>query len=621
MNKRTNFLTQEQIVKFLSSTDLFSGIPAVALHDIAAQLEPVYLAGKDTLFHQNTTGDSLYLLIYGLLRVIKENSNGSSSVLADLSAGSIVGEIACLISEPRTASVYAIRDSVLLKMSRKLFDQFVEKYPLAMMKIARHSVKRMVMPKEINQPQHVTCFALVPAGDYQLSMDFSHLFMSKLSEYGKTLLLTEDIFDEIVGKGAANTPLENAKSAEIVAKIHELESKYRFLVYVANKANSWAERCIRQVDKIILIGQHNANPDLGEIEHLLFKQNTKLTPNVNLVLIANKDQQILTGTNDWYTGRTISQHHHIRLDVDKDFNRMIRLMTGNGYGVVLSGGAAAALSHVGTLKALKELNIPIDFIGGTSMGAIIAGLAALELDCPTIINMLEDFLQKFSRHIDYTLPIMALLKGQVLGRLLRSSFGEDNMIEDLWINYFCVSTNLGTNATCVHEKNLMWKAIRASISLPGIFPPVHDEFNSILIDGGILNNLPIDEMKKRINSGKIIASSLKIKNQTLFKSGELEEDTLSGWYLFFKHILLHKLWQNETKKKKNFLSIYRIIHHSMLIASSKHQLETMKMADYNVVIDVQETWMLDFKPMKKIIELGYQTAMQQLQDTDLISRQ
>lgn len=615
MSQPGNSLTTEQIAEFLSTTDLFEKISIDVLTEMAKEFKIMYLAGDEVLFHQNELADSLYLVMYGFLHVLKEQSDGKKRIIAELGSGSAVGEIACLVDVTRTATIYAVRDSILLQMTRQVFDGFLQKYPMAMMGVARQSVERLIMPVNHAIKSRISCFTLIPSSNFSGIESFSQLFVEKLSHYGETLLLNEAQFDKIHGKGSAQTSLDSAKSAEIISWIHTLESTYRYIVYVASETGHWAARCLRQADKIILVAQYADSTRLNDLERSVFVKKSEKPSNVELVILADSSLKFASGTSNWFAQRHISQHYNLRMDRSSDISRFIRLVSGHGLGLVLSGGGATALAHLGVIRAIEELEIPLDYIAGTSMGALIGGVLALDLDYRTLVQNIERVFREFSSHVDYTLPVSAMLKAKVLKNLMRDSYGEDTKIEDLWQKYFCVSTNISTSEIAVHDHSLLWKAIRSSISLPGVFPAVHDEFNRIHVDGGILNNLPVDVMKERINGGKIIASSLKI-NQKI-SSQEYEEDTTSGWYLFVKHKLLPRLTGGRERPKKTFIPIERVILDSMLLGSNKHQEAMVAKADYNVLIDIKSYGLLNFKPLREIMDIGYRQALIALDHSDL----
>lgn len=616
MTKKTNTLSIDSIAKFLSTTELFKNIPLPILKEIALSFQIIHLAGDEILFHEKDHGDSLYVVMYGYLQATHLLDNGQNTIIGELGSGSVIGEIACLIDIPRTATICAVRDSILLKMNRDTFDSLLQKHPHAIMGITRQCINRLVAPKQ--SPLSITYFTLIPAGSFSNLINFSHIFVEKLSKYGNTLLLTEEIFDEIHGKGAAQTPLDSAKSTEIISWLHEQESKYRFIVYVTKELSAWSERCLRQADKIFLIGQLNESPQLNNLEQLAFIKKSNISSNIELVLLTDKSIKFASGVKNWLLNRPVVQHYNIRLNKENDLNRFIRLITGNALGLVLAGGGATAIGHMGVIRVLEELNIPIDYIAGTSMGAMIGATLALEMDYQSIINLMDYVFNKFCSNLDYTLPVSSLLKARVLGSLMREAYGEDTLIEELWQKFFCTSTNISCNELHIHEESLLWRAVRSSCSLPAILPPLHDQNNHIHVDGGILNNMPVDIMQERINRGKILASSLKINPK--ISTIKFEEDTASGWYLFVKHILLPKFKRNRMEQTKDFVSIATVIHDSMILGSDKHQKAMIERADYNIILDIDDFGLLNFKAMREIIDIGYQQAENILQENDLVKQ-
>ncbi len=174
----------------------------------------------------------------------------------------------------------------------------------------------------------------------------------------------------------------------------------------------------------------------------------------------------------------------------RDLARLARLATGKARGLVLGGGGARGLAHLGVLEALAEADLPIDFLGGTSMGAVVAASVAMDLAPATIRQQMAATFVGQNPLNDYTLPFHALTRGLKVDTALRHQFGEAR-IEDLWLPYICISSNLTTGEAAVHRSGDLATALRASIAIPGLLPPVVSE-DGILVDGGMMNNLPAD---------------------------------------------------------------------------------------------------------------------------------
>lgn len=612
MPKKKLNITTEKIIEFLSQTDLFTNMTTNALREIAKGFSVEYVAGRKILFSQADNPSCLYVLMYGLLCAIKEYDDGTSKKIGEIRPGSVVGEIGCLFDVARTASVYAIRDSVLLKMTKKTFSTLLKVHPNIMLGIAKESVQRLVNPKKTSFRQGSFSFTLIPAGKYSDIEEFSQIFAKKLSKYGNVLLLTRPIFKKLYGNMVDKISMQNT---QVLSCIHELETKYKFLVYIAPERNNWSDICLRQADKILLIGNYGEDPTLNDIEATIFTRDSDsdVKPTIDLLLLFADIPQFVNVT-PWLNKRRLSEHHKVRVNRTEDLERFVRLITGNSLGLVLSGGGSLALAHVGVYKALQEANITVDYVSGSSMGGLVAALIAMEVDYKTMTEMLEKQLISFQKNVDYTFPIIALIRAKLLDKLLQESFGKNLLIENLWQKYFCVSTNISINKVNVHDSGILWKAIRASLSLPGILPVVFNDKKQILVDGSIINNLPVDIMQGKINNGKILASAVRNREMQPMTLS-YQEYTSSGLSLFYKYFLLPKFKKTHVNKKIKLLNIASIVQSSMIIGSNNHQQKMLEQADFSVELDVRKFSMINFYPIHKIINAGYKQAIVALENS------
>ena len=172
-------------------------------------------------------------------------------------------------------------------------------------------------------------------------------------------------------------------------------------------------------------------------------------------------------------------------------------------GVVLSGGASYGLAHIGVLKELEKNNVPIDVITGTSMGALVGGMYAAGVST----SQMEEILQKFSRRkiVDFNIFALiddGLLYGKKVFNFLKKYLG-DKKIEDCKIKFCSVATDLNTGKKVVIDSGNLVDAIRASISVPGLFKPIKKD-GMCLIDGGGSDNMPIEEARK-LGAEKVLA--------------------------------------------------------------------------------------------------------------------
>lgn len=267
------------------------------------------------------------------------------------------------------------------------------------------------------------------------------------------------------------------------------------------------------------------------LSELALKLSSKANPNIKLKFENVKSRAIasLVRLNERvnYTEETSAVHKN-------DFLRLARILSNQSVGLVLGGGGSRGISHVGVVTALEKHGIPVDMIGGTSIGSFVGGLYAKEYNSVSIYGMTK----KFSRRIgsiwrsilDLTYPVTSYITGYEFNRGIWKVFGY-HQIEDFWIRYFCNSTNITNSTMEIHETGYAWRFIRASMSLAGLLPPI--TFNgSMLLDGGYLDNLPVLEMKNRGAKYIIAVDVGSIDDRTPMNYG----DTLSGFWVLLNRI-------------------------------------------------------------------------------------
>ncbi|EGW33958.1 uncharacterized protein SPAPADRAFT_49048 [Spathaspora passalidarum NRRL Y-27907] len=368
-----------------------------------------------------------------------------------------------------------------------------------------------------------------------------------------------------------------------------LEEEYATVVYICDTPvrSNWTNACISQGDCILLLADADdpsGATTIGEYEQLLIKMKT--TARTDLCLI-HQDKYVIPGsTSVWIKSRLwVQGHHHIQMNFEtrhedavpksfltswadriarsnpslqikfqevknavigrqkhrmrtksdprykNDFLRLARILSNEAVGLVLGGGGSRGLSHVGVVTALERHGIPIDLIGGTSIGSFVGGLYARDYEFVSIYARTKQFSKRVSAMwrmvLDFTYPVTSYITGYEFNRGIWKVFGFTE-IEDFWIRYFCNSTNITNSTMEIHETGYSWRFIRASMSLAGLLPPI--AFNgSMLLDGGYLDNLPVNEMKKKGAKYIIAVDVGSIDDRTPMNYG----DTLSGFWVLF----------------------------------------------------------------------------------------
>jgi predicted acylesterase/phospholipase RssA len=587
------------IIQFLSSLDLFKKLDQTALDDLAKSLTLLSIGGGQTLIQQGQTDASLYILFQGRLRVYID-----AKEVADIALGQMVGEISLLTSQPRTASVKAIRDSTILKFSKEAFEKFKQKDREAVIDMAQMAIKRLISkPKPTQAGENIITICVGPAGTSN-HIPFLRKLVDHLDKIKPTLFMTKERLNAHFGQEVAEAPIHHKDNLKINEWLNSLEEKWGYIVYeMESDLSPWTERCIRQADRLILVAEESISTELNEIEKQLFSQREESgIPSPYLDIVFLHPEKKASGTSLWLEKRPLDNYHHLRLNSEEDFGRLIRFLTGKAFGVVLNGGGIRGFSHAGVMKAFEELKIPIDFIGGSSAGAMVSAMYTVFGAEKTIEICLSKEVAKGSS--DFTFPLISLLRGKNASDLYHK-YGEEIMIEDTWTRFFCVSTNVSEGKLEIHQRGLIWKAVRASTSLPGIFPPLFNEKGDMLVDGSVLDNMPVGVMRKLLGGGKIFAVNCHM-DIAPFPKLMFQETWFSGWKLLFQK------WNPFRKKELQYPSILDILRTSLSIAAEELQKKMEKEADYLLKLDTSAYALLDYENREKIIALGYQKAKEEL---------
>lgn len=584
---------------------IFGELDDVMFKTILPFLEWKELPGNEYLFHQGDEGDSLYILVSGRLQVIIVRPGEPALTVGEITRGETVGEMALFNGAPRSAAIVAVRDSVLVRISREAFEQIISKYPTVVMNITRLIIDRL-NERNSGKPtmSQVVNIAVVPLSR-QLDMTaFMQSLLGEMKEFGSVLSLSATAINQrLQQEDIAHATQDSYAYHHLSAWLDEQETSHEYLLYESEYGTSeWTKRCLRQADEIILVADSNDTPDLKEIETRLLGGKEVLTTARQVLLLMHDPNKSISRTREWIEQRSVKAFHHIEKQSRKDMGRLARFLTGNANGLVLSGGGAKGLAHIGVHRALEERGIPIDMVGGTSIGSIIGSFIGLCWPSEELHRRTRKaFLSNPTPISDYNvLPIISLLKGRKLEGLLKDFLGE-TQIEDMRLNYFCVSSNLTQTQATVHQKGCLWRSIRASISLPGVFPPTLLN-KDLHIDGGIFNNLPIDVMEGK-GLKNIIAVDLDVTNT---KQSEFHKIP-STW-----DIIKSKF--GGKRKYYQIPSLMSTLIQSTTLNSDHKTRRIRSRANLFFNPDLTNFGLIEWKAFDKIVEAGYENAMQVLEE-------
>jgi NTE family protein/lysophospholipid hydrolase len=593
-------LLRTQLADALSA--LFGPLEQAALHELQAAVEWCHLGPGELLFRAGEPGDALYLVVNGRLRATASDSSGRQRLLGEIGRGECVGELALLSGEPRMATVCAVRESDVVRLSQELFARLLEQHPRAMLQIARLVARRAQPTLGRPVPSPAATFALVPAGPDVPLAAMAAALADALASLAPTLLLDAERLDTALGRpGTAQTPPAAPTNIALSGWLSQRAASYRYVVYLADPHwSEWTRRCLRQADLVLIVGRAGDDPTPGQIEQAMAEMGVQAR--TDLLLIHPDDTAQPSGTRAWLEPRTLFTHHHARLGRVDDLRRLARRLTGRATGLVLGGGGARGFVHIGAIRALDEAGIDIDMIAGTSIGALIGAAYARGQSWQELAAIAARFSSR-KQLIDLTLPLVSFAAGRKVSRFYRHHFG-DEQIEDLWRPFFCISSNLSNATPERHERGPLWAAIRASSAIPGIFAPVQHENGDVLVDGGVMNNFPLDVMREVYEAGVVIGVSAapshdKSRN---YRFGE----SVSGWRVLAGRLGLAK----KVRVPSLFGSMLRTIEiNSVYITRSP---AFRQLADLIIQPPVEQFRVLDFDAHATIIEVGYQAAREQI---------
>ncbi|MFO1516854.1 MAG: patatin-like phospholipase family protein [Lysobacterales bacterium] len=560
----------------LAGTAMFRHLDEAQRRELAGRCEWFALPGGATLFEHGDASDALYLLRSGSLGAFRGDGHaGPPHLIGVVAAGETVGELGVIVDQPRSATVRALRDSELLRLSREAFQSLVERQPRAMLEAARVAVERLVA-RSAGQPLSAPrTLAILPQSRSTDAAAFAAALQLALADYGRCSMLD-------AGSGGDHT------SAWFAAR----EAEARYVLYVADvedRHRDWRELCVRQADALVLLADANAVP--GPWPDIACASATAALHRPRHLVLLHTQGEIRRGAGRaWLAQTPGARLHHVR--GARDAERVARLIVGRSLGLVLSGGGARGFAHIGVVRALREAGLRIDTVGGTSIGAIIgAGVAADWSD--------EEMLERYRRAFvdgaplrDYTLPFVAMTRGARVARLLREAFGARD-IEDLALPYFAVSANLTGGTAVVHREGPLWLWLRASCAIPGVLPPVLHR-GQVLVDGAVINNLPTDVMREE---GVADVAAVDIGADDVLHAGTEEFCTPPAWRLLWDR--LHR------PRRPGLLSI--LLRAGMVNAEAASHARRA-LASLLLTPPLGDVELLDWKAYERAIELGYRYA-------------
>lgn len=555
----------------LRALPLFRHFDDAALAELGEGLQWFAMPGGASLFEQGDPSDAFYVLKSGSLGAFRTDADGITHLAGVVAAGETVGEVGMIVDMPRNASVRALRDSELLRLSRTNFDKLAAHHPEAVLVMARLAVRRMSTRDADGANSAPHTFAVLRHDNGVDARGFARDLVDMLGHFGSATLV-----DQQSAKG------------KLSSWFNELEVHSRFVVYLADADDEWQAQCVRQADCLLLLA--NAREEPGRWPASACSDASSALSRPRHLILLHPADLVAGAARRWLKVTPDIPHHHVR--GTPDVRRVARLLTGRSLGLVLSGGGARGFTQIGVVRALREAGLEIDRVGGTSIGAIIGAGVALEWSDE---EMFDNYYRSFvsGRPLrDYTLPMVALTRGRRVAMLLREQFGARD-ITDLPLPYFCCSSNLSSGQLVTHRDGPLWLWLRASCAIPGVLPPVCHR-GQVFVDGAVMNNLPTDIMHG-MQPGAIAA--VDIGADDALRTNLEEFYTPPWWKLMFDF------------KRNSRPGIFDILIRSGMVNAEMASAERCHLASLLLKPPVTDIGLLDWKSYERAVEVGYHYAL------------
>ena len=589
-------LLEQHLRAFLGDIDA----EAIAL--LRKHLEWIAVAAGQALMVQGEVGDSMYLSISGRLKVYIVDDAGVEHMVREMARGQVIGEMSLYTDEPRSATVIAVRDSVLVRLAKADFNRLVASSSQLSIALTRQIIKRLQSAQKRSTEARPVTLAIFPVTTGIALDEFAASLAEQLQKIGKVRIVDAASVDgDLQEAGLAQSAVDDVDAKKRIALyLDRIEAAHDFVILVGDpQPTPWTQRCTGACDEVLLLADASQPPALHEIElKCLAQRHGRARAAETLVLLHPPELRCPIGTRAWLDRRAVSSHVHLRRGLDRDMARLARLQSGTAIGLVMAGGGARGCAHLGIYRALQEHGIEIDFVGGTSIGAIMATLVASDRPLEEVlaisrrafaINPTGDF---------NFIPLLSLIAGRRVRKLVQTAtfelLGRKADVEDLWKNCFVVASNYSQASEQVILRGDLGKAILASIAIPGALPPVlHD--GDLLCDGGTFNNFPVDVMRRMRGVGKVIGVDL-----SFGKARRIDHDEVPGSWA-----LLRDRLRPRAQRRYRFPSLVSYLMNVTILYSKSRQIESKKLTDLYFNPPLLRVGMLEWKKFDSIVQQGH----------------
>jgi predicted acylesterase/phospholipase RssA/CRP-like cAMP-binding protein len=548
---------------------LFDSLHGEQLDQLVGKFDGVRLMTGDVLMTEGDHADALYIVRHGRLRAVVGEAD---LLVGEIGKHQVVGEMAVITDQPRAATVRAMRDTDLYRLPASAFGALVQHHPEMLRPFATVVVERLrtaiIKPAKPSLPATIVIVMLAAADVRQ----FADQLAAALAPFSTAVITSDDA----------------ARHDDAAGWLLDIENEVDLSILIADREpTEWTRRCLRHADHVEWIVDDTTTEadDLLSQDRLCAARFREVP--VHLVSMYGT----VPTTPRWLSTQDFASYVNIRLDSVTDVDRLARLITGRANIVVLGGGGARGFAHFGVARALHEAGIPVDGIVGTSAGAVIGGLIARVGDPLEAQELMLDWFESVRWRRDFNPPRLAVTSGRLMTEGLQD-LGGGLAIEQLPIGFAAVSCDLVSAGPFVHDRGPLWQAIRSSGSVPGLFPPVQVG-DRLLVDGGLVANMPTEIARRRHPNARIIAVDVG-DPAGIVTGGVTADGIVSGWERLRKRthhdtVTLTRLLMRLTELGRN---------------------DSTESADVTITPDVRGFGITETKHAREIIARGYAAGVE-----------
>lgn len=598
---------RELLAHFLKSN--FGASDDDTLTVLRDSMDWLELSAGEVLMQQGQPGESVYLSLSGRLRVYVRDAAGQQRLVRELGRGEVTGEMSLFSGGPRSATVVAIRDTVLARLDKSHFLQLLTHAPQVSIAMTQKIIERLQSQDQQHGPPAPVMITLQPISEGVDARAFAQSLSQALGAFGRACWAD------------AGTLAQRADNAGVhpdawALALDALESQHDFVLLVADAVPSaWSRLCQHHSDEVLLLASAG-QPARSHATETTPLDDTRQRSEAaeTLVLLHPADTASPRGMAAWLARRPVAGHINMRQNFSADMQRLARLLSRNAVGLVLSGGGARGFAHLGIWQVLREQGIDIDYVGGTSIGAVMAALIASDQPADKTLSVAR---QAFGNNPtgDYNwLPLISLIKGQRVRHVVRKAIeqllgGPTDMV-DLWKGFFCIASNYSRGQEVCLQQGDLGRALLCSFAIPGALPPVVHA-GDLLCDGGTFNNFPTNVMREMRGVGKVIGVDLGAR-----QSRALAFDEVPGTWA----LLLDKLRARHRRRYKLPSLVSYLLNVSILYSTSR-QAQSRRQADLYFEPPLHRVGLLQWDRFQDIVRQGRGHALEVLAQLPADQRQ